>query len=266
MHVPKLKADCHTTPPPREARKAALETLAGSKPVPDWLARPIHQGVLLVRCTRRAQRFAGAVQDLSTDLKSEAAALTREAARLEALEAHWRSLLNPRRLPGIEGIIPQPLDRWLSAAKMRAERLRQDSHVAEALRDLVAGKHSLLRAIGWLEAEALCAIVVLELHRRLHGRKPNPKTEANQQACEYIWLAAGGGPSDGETPLAHWEHYLNVARGKITDVQVGLQARLVVHNAIYAIRPRKFSEIVACDRGVKSSDTKGTTRDNRGEP
>jgi hypothetical protein len=187
-------------------------------------------------------------------LDEEAQALLKLAEQLEAMagplkrrETLWWSRLDPQQWVGIEEALPEPFRRWLWAGRVQAaelltlaDRLRRERHVVVTLRQLVAGsgKHGLLRALGWLEPEAVCGTLVFQLHRRLHRRAPSPKALASWRACENTWLAAGGEPGGGEDPLARWEHYLNVPRGKNTRATVAMRAQVLIG---YAIIPREFS-------------------------
>ena len=58
----------------------------------------------------------------------------------------------------------------------------------------------------------LCAIMIWEAWKHVHGAAPKPRSPRAAQAAEAYWQAAGGEPrSSGKEPLAFWRHHFKRA-------------------------------------------------------
>lgn len=63
-----------------------------------------------------------------------------------------------------------------------------------------------------MSPRTLCAIIVSEAWKHVHGVYPGPKSRRAAEAAEAYWRAAGGeARSGGEEPLAFWRHHLEKA-------------------------------------------------------
>jgi hypothetical protein len=59
-------------------------------------------------------------------------------------------------------------------------------------------------------AQVLCACIIVEFYRQVHGTIPDRRNRPVQLACAALWKAAGGEPCGKYTA---WERHLKVARG-----------------------------------------------------
>ena len=65
-----------------------------------------------------------------------------------------------------------------------------------------------------MSPHTLCAIMILEAWRHIHGAEPSPKSERLANAAEAYWRTAGGeAHSCGDEPLAFWRHHFKKAAG-----------------------------------------------------
>ena len=63
-----------------------------------------------------------------------------------------------------------------------------------------------------MSPRTLCAIMIWEAWKHVHGAAPKPRSPRAAQAAEAYWQAAGGEPrSSGKEPLAFWRHHFKRA-------------------------------------------------------
>lgn len=63
-----------------------------------------------------------------------------------------------------------------------------------------------------ISPQTLCAIMVWEAWKHVHGVGPSPKNQRLAEAAEAYWRIAGGEAHNyGEEPLAFWRHHFKKA-------------------------------------------------------
>jgi hypothetical protein len=180
--------------------------ICGGAP-PSWLAEQLWRWNRRLHQDRHVEKIRPTRAQMRASLQEiENAALV----PADALEHSWaREFLDKAETNPIDN--PEWLKRAVEDLAYRANQARDCPDLAT-----VAGTK---RGPGKARPEGmsphtLCAIMILEAWRHIHGAEPSPKSERLANAAEAYWRTAGGeAHSCGDEPLAFWRHHFKKAAG-----------------------------------------------------
>jgi hypothetical protein len=72
-----------------------------------------------------------------------------------------------------------------------------------------------------MSPRTLCAVIIWESWKHVHGVGPSPKNRRAAEAAEAYWRTAGGEPrGSGKEPLAFWRHHFKkAAASRVNDLR-----------------------------------------------